>query len=104
MFFYLFLNTVHENAEEAFKRAKENCPFLLQKINQRGPFYVPGDVGGLGIDGSMFQYQMLKVCELMCIGPSSTVFDLGCGNGFSTFIISLFNPLMIIAMEIKQNL
>jgi tRNA1(Val) A37 N6-methylase TrmN6 len=89
--------------ENLMKSVKSKLPKLLKVMGQRGPFYVPGDEGGLGIDGSMLPNQMLTLANLMDIRESSVVFDLGCGNGYSTFILSLFNPLAIFGMDVKKN-
>lgn len=89
--------------ENLMKSVKSKLPKLLKVMGQRGPFYVPGDEGGLGIDGSMLPNQMLTLAKLMNITESSVVFDLGCGNGYSTFILSLFNPLAIFGIDVKKN-
>ena len=92
-----------ESKETFLKSVKTKLPRLLKVMNQRGPFYVPGDEAGLGIDGSMFPSQMFNLATLLDINKTSIIFDFGCNNGYSSFILSLFDPLAILAMDVKRN-
>jgi predicted O-methyltransferase YrrM len=103
VFITCFKHIVYETPEEIYRKAAANLPGLLKSINERNPFFVPGDEGSLGIDGSMLPNQLLKLGKMMNIREDDVVLDFGCNNGYSTAILASLQPFMMLALEIKKN-